>query len=148
MNEIMNIEIGGITLRDVAMSPEKYPDEILAAYIDVSKSMTAQIREAQQIMEANLLKRMDDENATKLVFKNLDGAEMMATRKKGSVKCEAKNADEIMKANGFDPLAIGEYKFSPSWTKAKEARKLGGEMQVVIDDLFKEGRESIMIGEK
>lgn len=149
-NALLTIDFGvqGQTLADVMMNPDNYPDEILAAYVDVTIAMSAQIREARTIIEANLLKRMNDDNATKMMFKGIDGRDLVATRKKGAVKCEAKDADEQVKAHGFDPLMIGDYKFSPSWSKAKEARKLGGDMQIIIDDMFKEGRESITITEK
>lgn len=149
MNDLMQLDFGrGITLQDVTMNPDKYEPEVQAAFFDAVKSVQAQLREAQQILEAHLLKTMTDENATKLIFKSMGGQELVATRKKGAVKCDAKNADEIIKAAGHDPLAIGTYEYKPSWTKAKEHRKLGGDIQVIIDDLFKEGKESISITEK
>lgn len=149
-NALIKIDFGvqGQTLQDVSMNPDKYPVEIVAAYIDAVNMVNQQLREAKIQLEANLLKRMDDDNATKMIFKSIDGRELVATRKKGAVKCDAKDADEIVKAHGFDPLTIGKYEFKPSWSKANEAWKLGGDLQVLIDDLFKEGRESITITEK
>ena len=150
MNDLMQLNFGvqGQTLQDVAMNPGNYPVEILAAYIDATGEVTRQIREAKIMLEANLLKRMESDNATKLMFKSVDGRDLIATRKKGAVKCEVKDADEVVKSHGFDPIQIGDYKFSPSWSKAKEARKLGGDIQLIIDEMFKEQRESITITEK
>jgi hypothetical protein len=150
MNDLLQLNFGatGATLQDVAMKPEAYPAEIKGAYLDVIKAMKSQLREVEQIIEAHLLTEMVHDNATKMVFKSIDGRDMVATRKKGAVKCESKDADEQYKASGFNPLEIGDYKFSPSWTKAKEARKLGGDKQLIIDEMFKESKESITITEK
>jgi len=35
--------------------------------------------------------------------------------------------------------------YKPSWSKAKEARKLGGKKQKVIDEIFAEGKKTIKI---
>ena len=150
MNDLLSIDFGvqGQTLKDVMMNPEKYPVEIQAAYYDAIKAAKAQLREAEQILEEHILKVMADDNATKLIFKGVDGRELVATKKKGAVKCEAKDADKIMKQHGFQEGMIGSYEFKTSWSKAKEARKLGGDIQVIIDDLFKEGKETITIDEK
>jgi hypothetical protein len=149
MNALLSVDFGveGQTLQDVIMNPDKYPIELQAAYMDVVNSMSKQIREAKKILEAHIRKQMADDNATKLLFKSIDGRELWATLKKGSMECEAKNADEIMKEHGFQPTVIGNYEFKPSWTKAKEVRKQGGDIQVVIDDLFKESKESIIISD-
>jgi hypothetical protein len=149
-NALVKIDFGvqGQTLMDVCMNPDSYPEEIVAAYMDAVVSVSQQIREARVMLEANLLKRMNADNATKMMFKSIDGRELVATKKKGAVKCESKDADEIVKSHGFQPGMIGDYKFSPSWSKAREARKLGGDIQVIIDDLFKEQKESITISEK
>ncbi|MFA5423950.1 MAG: hypothetical protein WC374_08850 [Phycisphaerae bacterium] len=144
----INFGIEGQTLQDVAMNPDNYPEEIVAAYMDAVNMVNQQLREAKIQLEANILKRMTNDNATKMIFKSIDGCELVATRKKGAVKCEARDADEVMKQHGFQPGMIGDYKFVPSWSKAKEASKLGGDIQVLIDDMFKEQKESITITEK
>lgn len=150
MNDLLQLNFGatGATLQDVAMNPNAYPAEIRGAYLDVIKAMKSQLREVEQIIEAHLLSEMVHDNATKMVFKSIDGRDMVATRKKGSVQCKEKDADERYKSEGFDPLEIGNYEFKASWTKAKEARKLGGDKQLIIDELFKEQKESIVITEK
>lgn len=150
MKELLSIDFGikGQTLQDVMMNPDKYPPEIIAAYADAVQAVSGQIREARTILEAHLLNKMVEDNATKLIFKSIDGRELIATKKSGQVKCEKKNIDEIFKSAGFDPLTIGNYKFDPSWTKAKEIRKLGGDLQKLIDELFIKGRDSITITEK
>jgi hypothetical protein len=150
MNDLLAIDFGvqGQSLKDVMMHPQEFPDEILAAYIDVTMAMSAQLREAKIIIEANLLKRMETDNATKMNFKSIDGRELVATRKSGAMRCEAKDVDGIMKAHGFQPTVIGNYEFKPSWQKAKEVRKQGGDIQLVIDEIFKAQKESIFISEK
>ncbi len=147
MNDLLSIDFGikGQTLKDVIMRPDNYPVEIVAAYMDAILAVSAQIREARIILEAHLLNKMAVEGATKLLFKSIDGRAMIATRKNGPVKCEIKNADEVIKDAGFDPLIIGNYKFDPSWTKAKEIRKLGGDIQKIVDELFIKKNDTISI---
>ena len=149
MSDLMQFDFGkGITLQEVTMNPEKYDPEVQASFFDAVKAVRAQLREAEMILEAHILDNMNKDNATKLIFKGMDGRELVATRKKGADRCGAKEADEIMKKNGFQPGMIGDYKFSPSWSKAKEARKLGGDIQLIIDEMFKESKETIVISEK
>lgn len=150
MNDLLSVDFGikGQTLQDVIMRPENYPVEIVAAYMDAVLAVSAQIRQARMILEAHLLNKMADDNATKLIFKSITGLEMIATKKSGPIKCETKNADEVIKAAGFDPLTIGNYKFDPSWTKAKEIRKLGGDIQKIIDELFIKKNDTISITQK
>ena len=148
MDALYQVDIAGEQVKKIVEHPDNYPDEMLAVAIDVVNNMARQIREAKLILEAHLVKRMKDENATKMPIIGLQGKEQVATRKKGSFKCDSKDADVIFQNYGFDPTSIGDYVFKPSWTKAKEARKLGGDMQLLIDEFFKEGKESITISDK
>jgi hypothetical protein len=58
-----------------------------------------------------------------------------------------KGGESKYAAAGFSPDEIGGYVFKPSWSKAKEARKLGGDKQLVIDEIFTEGKPSLTIEE-
>jgi len=145
----MNIiqSVNGVNLNDVIERPDAYPEEVLGAAIDVITDMSRQIREAKLRLEMHIIGKMKADNSTKLIFIGNDGNKKLITLKSGPVQCESKDGDMIYKRHGFDPLEIGEYIFKPSWSKAKEARKFGGDKQVVIDDLFKNGKESITISE-
>ena len=146
-NELLNISIGPAELRAICENPSTYPEELLGAALNVVKDMQAQLREAKIHVEGVLLEKMQKENASKLPFIGVDGKNYMATVKSGAVECKDKTADMAYQNAGFDPREIGEYIFKPSWTKAKEARKLGGEKQLLIDELFRAGAPSLDIKE-
>lgn len=136
--------LSGINLKDIIADPNT-PDEVCAAAVTVLDDMARQIREAKTLIAGRLTEHMTSENATKLKFRGPNGDDLVVTLKTGATKCEAKDADERYRQYGFDPLEIGSYKFEPSWSKAKEARKLGGDKQLIIDELFKAGKPSIEI---
>ena len=147
MNNLINVNIGPAELRDICVNPADYPEELLGAALTVVKDMQVQLREARVHVEGVLSERMQKENATKLPFRGADGKDYMATLKSGAVECKDKAAADTYAAAGFKPEEIGEYVFKPSWAKAKEARKLGGEKQLLIDELFKPGAPSLDIKE-
>jgi len=138
--------LSGITLNDVLSDPEA-SDEIVVAAVDVLNDMSRQLRDAKTLLQGRIIERMTKDNATKLPFIASGGVQKVATLKSGSMECKRDDADEFYKQNGFDPLEIGKYIFEPSWTKAKEARKMGGTKQLAIDELFKAGNSSIKIDE-
>lgn len=133
-----------LDIMDIVEHADTLPEEVVAAALQYGRDMAASLREINMRLEGNLITRMKAENATKQIFKNAHGEEMVATLRKGSVKCDTKDADIQYKKFGFDPLEIGEYVFKPSWTKAKEAKKFGGEKSLVIDELFKESKDQIV----
>jgi|GEM_PF-1537982 len=147
MSEMLRVErtIQGLDIDDVICNPSAYEPEIVLAVIDSANDIARQVREVKMRLEGDILIRMKKEGATKWTFKDINGEERRATLKKGPMKCELKEADENYRMFGFDPLEIGEYVFKPSWSKAKEARKVGGEKQQIIDTMFVEGKESIFI---
>lgn len=147
MNELLNVNIGPAQLRAICENPREYPEELLGAAILVVKDMDAQLREARALVEGVLLEKMRGENASKLQFRGLDGNEYRVTVKSGPMECKDKNAADKFMAAGFPAEEIGEFVFKPSWSKAKEARKFGGEKQLIIDELFKAGAPSIDIKE-
>lgn len=147
MNALLNISIGPAELRAICENPREYPEELLGAALTVVKDMQVQLREARVHVEGVLSERMQKENATKLPFRGVDGKDYMATLKSGAVECKNKVAADVYAAAGFDPREIGEYVFKPSWSKAKEARKFGGDKQLLIDELFKPGAPSLDIKE-
>jgi hypothetical protein len=131
-------------IADVIENPRGYPEEMVAATLDMIINLSRVLRESKVRLEGHLISMMKSENATKLKIIAFDKAERMVTLKAGQVKAD-KDADNIYKNNGFDPLEIGEYVFKPSWSKAKEARKLGGPKQTIIDEIFKQDDPSIEI---
>lgn len=147
MNDVLNINIGPELLRAICERPTDYPEELLGAALSVVSDMQAQLREARVHVEGVLIERMQKENATKLAFRGMDGRDYKATVKSGAVTCKDKDAAERYADAGFQPEEIGEYIFKPSWTKAKEARKFGGDKQLIIDELFKQGAASLEIKE-
>ena len=137
MNETKDLELIGIKdeLLDILTNPDCYPEEAVAMCLTTLKSIRSQIYEKIVRLENNLLNRMEEEGATKLYFVDMAGQQKTATLKHGQMKCE-KNVDVEYRANGFDPSEIGEYVFKPIWSKAKEARKVGGLKKKIIDSFF------------
>ena len=131
-------------LEFIAKNVRNLPEEVVCAALEYGKTKASQLREINTLLEGVIVEKMKADNATKMIFKNTSGQEMIATLKTGSVKCDSKDPDIIYQEQGFDPLEIGEYIFKPSWSKAKEARKLGGNKQIVIDNLFKPGKDTII----
>jgi len=130
-------------LEFIAKNVRNLPEEVVCAALEYGKTKASQLREINTLLEGVIVEKMKADNATKMIFKNTSGQEMIATLKTGSVKCDSKDPDIIYQEQGFDPLEIGEYIFKPSWSKAKEARKLGRNKQIVIDNLFKPGKDTI-----
>jgi hypothetical protein len=140
--------------QEIISHPENYPQEMKAAVLDIIKYMEAQIKEAKTIVTGNIIEEMQKENATKILFKGIDGKEKVATLKMPSKKLSSKFKDskvleEYIKKNGFTPEQLGSYEFVPfSWSKMKEIRKLGGEIQALIDELYvEEGKPTLTIGD-
>jgi len=145
--QLQKVKIGKILLIDVIANPDKFPDEVIAASLDKVKSINSQLYEAKKILEGHLINNMEEDSATKLIFKNVKGEEMIATLKSGPMK-SIDGPDIYYKEKGFNPLEIGEYVFKPSWTKAKEARKFGAAKQDAIDVIFHQGEPSIELKKK
>ena len=62
------------------------------------------------------------------------------------INSSIKDIEEYIKKSGLAPEQIGEYKFTPfSWGKCKEIRKMGGSLQLVIDELYQEGTPSLTV---
>jgi hypothetical protein len=137
-------KIKGIDIIDIAMRPDMYPDEAKGMALDEIKKVYNQISQFKMMLEGHIINKMKMENASKLVFIGTDGNEKIMKLKKGSMTPD-KNAENKYKNAGFEPLEIGEFVFKPSWVKAKEARKFGGEKQTIIDEIFQEGKPSLII---
>ena len=141
----------GLSINDILMNMDNFPEEVVAAGLDVLGNMEKQIRDKKQTMNANLIRRLQEENATKLPFIGVDGKEKVLTVKKGSMKLNPgiKNWEEFITQAGFTPDMLGEYKFSPlGWKDIKEIRKQGGNIQLLCDEMYREGQPSIVIEEK
>lgn len=142
MKEIQ-LTIADISIEDIVKHPDNYPDELIGVSIDALKRIKKDIYEAMLILENHLVNKMTEDEATKMMFKDIDGNPQIITIKAGKTECKEKNADLIYKKAGFDPLEIGTFKFKPSWSKAKEARKFGGYKKEIIDQLFVEGKRGL-----
>ncbi len=146
----LETKVQGLTLVDIASNPNAVDEEVLGASLEVIQSMSKQLREFKGNIEANLINRMKQSNATKLMFIDAMGNERTATLKAGKVsQNKAIKKDELegfIKKSDFDPSQLGSYEFVlMPWKEAKEKRKLGDEIQVLIDELFKEGNPTISI---
>ncbi len=148
MNDIAINVIGNLTLNDIGANPNDYPEEVVAAGFDVIREMESKIREYKQNITGCLLRRMGQDNATKLIFLDVKGNKKTLTIKKGAMKLNTaiKNPEEFIRKSGFEPEMLGSYKFVPhSWGEIKEVRKQGGELQVLCDELYKEGQPSLQV---
>ena len=147
MNEL-TVQVQGVTLRDMASNPTQYNDETLAAGIEVIKRIEAQTREMKAAISAVLIGKMQEDNATKLLFLDVDGAERTATLKTPPKEINKKIGDVslFVEQNGFKPEMFGNYEYVPhKWSVIKELRKQGGNVQLVCDELYVDGKPSIDI---
>lgn len=148
MNELQIPIEGNLTLHELGNNPNTYPEEVVAAGLDVIKNMEEQLKNYKQNMTANIIRRMDNDNATKLKFINTKGEEKTLTLKKGSMKLnkDIKDYDKYIEKAGYVPDMLGKMIFQPlPWKKMKEIRKQGGELQVLVDEIYKEGQPSLVI---
>lgn len=146
MNDITNQNVQGINIFEIAKSPAQYPEELKSAALDIVKNnMLKILRDCKTRLELSIINGMTKDEATKLKFIGIDKEEKTLTLQTGKIDCKEKTIDKIYENNGFDPLEIGEYVFKPSWTKAKEARKLGGKKKELIDKYFAEGEKRLTI---
>lgn len=139
------IQIAGIKIRDILQHPGDYPEEIVVVALQQTKDVLSNLSECKKRLEGNLIARMEEDDATNIVFKDINGNDRRAVLKSGKVDCSVKDADIKYSEKGFDPKEIGEWIFKPSWTKAKEAKKLGGLKKAIIEKLFKEGPKGVTI---
>jgi hypothetical protein len=146
MNALAEVKLSQETLKDIAERPGEYPIEMVGAALDVISEMSRQLYEAKTRLSGHILSDMVAENATKMQIVGQDGERKVITLKKGKMDME-RGAESKYAAAGFPLDEIGEYVFKPSWTKAKEQRKLGGVKQLVIDEIFTEGKPSLTIEE-
>jgi hypothetical protein len=149
MNELQTT-IQGMTVHEICVSPDNYPEEVVAAAFDALKEIKSQIREYETSISGNMIRRMREDNATKIPFINVKGEQKYLTLKKGAMKInpDIKNIEEYIQKAHLAPEQIGEYKFTPfAWGKCKELRKMGGDLQVVIDDIYIEGTPSLTVTE-
>jgi len=144
MNALQEIRLSDIDMQDIVERPQDYPIELVGACLDVIIEMSRQVRDAKLRIEGHIIADMTAENATKFDIVGHDGVKKVLTIKSGSMQ-GAKDADMRYREAGFDPSEIGEMVFKPSWSKAKEARKRGGDKQAVIDQIFKAGTSRLEV---
>lgn len=148
MNDVTQITIQNVTLATIGSDPNTYPEEVVCAAMDTIIEMERVLRMYKQNMTANLIGRMRKDNATKIVFISTTGAERIATLKPGTKKLNPaiKDPEEFIRRGNFPPEQFGEYKFVPyGWSVIKEKRKLGGDVQLMCDELYVEGTPGIDI---
>jgi len=136
-----------LDITQIMEQPENFQIEAVATAIDFLTDLERNFRDKNWKLKTYLINQMKLESATKLMIKDVHGIEKIVTLKTGYKKCEDKHADQRYGQAGFDILEIGDYIFKPSWSKAKEARKFGGDKQRIIDNLFQEGNPTLEIKE-
>jgi hypothetical protein len=149
MNELQTT-IQGMTVNEICANPDSYPEEVVAAAFDALNVIKKQIRENEVNLSANMIRRMREDNATKIPFINVKGEQKYLTLKKGAMKVNPtiKDIEAFIIKTGLAPKMLGEHKFVPhSWGKCKELRKMGGDLQVVIDEIYIEGSPSLTVTE-
>lgn len=147
MNDVTLAGLG--SLSEIIDNIDNYPIEVKAVVLDVLRDMNSQIYEKKRFVESKIIQDMQADNATKELFVGSDGIKKIMTLKSGSMKAEMKS-DEVVNLwvkSGFNINELGNFEFKPSWSKAREQRKFGGEKQNLIDKIFKSGISSIEIKE-
>ena len=151
MNVLEKIDVAGVDIKDVLKNIKNYLDnpEIISACLDVLSTMLKQVKEAKMLLEGNIIKKMESDNATKLNFIDTSGNSKNIVLSVQPPKCNLKSTgiEKKIKANGFDPCQLGQYEYKlMNWSVAKELRKQGGEIQILIDDLYvKSDKKSLKI---
>jgi len=149
MNELQTT-IQGMSIQEICTRPDQYPDEVVAAAFDALKEIKSQIRDYEVNISGNMIRRMREDNATKIPFVGVDGERKFLTLKKGAMKVNPaiRNIEEYINQAGLTPEMIGDYKYTLfSWGKLKESRKMGGDLQLIIDEIYIEGTPSLTVTE-
>ena len=147
MNELQTT-IQNVTLQEIGTNPNTYPEEVVAAAFDTIKQFESVLKEYKQNISANMIARMNKDNATKIIFLDTKGNQRTLTLKKGSMKLnpDIKDYDKYIEKAGFVPEMLGKMIFQPfPWKEMKEIRKQGGDIQVLIDEIYKEGTPSLTV---
>lgn len=147
MNELQTT-IQNVTLQEIGTNPNTYPEEVVAAAFETIKQFESVLKEYKQNISANMIARMNKDNATKIIFLDTKGNQRTLTLKKGSMKLnpDIKDYDKYIEKAGFIPESLGKMIFQPfPWKDMKEMRKQGGDIQVLIDEIYKEGTPSLTI---
>lgn len=147
MNELQTT-IQNVTLQEIGTNPNTYPEEVVAAAFDTIKQFESVLKEYKQNISANMIARMNKDNATKIIFLDTKGNQRTLTLKKGSMKLnpDIKDYDKYIEKAGFIPESLGKMIFQPfPWKEMKETRKQGGDIQVLIDEIYKEGTPSLTV---
>ena len=146
MNEL--VTVNNITLKEIGTNPDAYQEEVVCAALDTMQNVERTLKFFKQNIIANIHRRMQQNNATKIIFINEKREKKTATLKAATPKLNPviRNPEEYIRLSGFEPGQLGEYKYTPySWGKIKEIRKLGGELQVLCDELYAPGQPGIDI---
>jgi hypothetical protein len=147
--ELTQQQIDNLSLVDIANNPNNYPEEIICLSIDLISDLERQLKDAKRNITENIIVRMKKNNATKIPFADRTTGELKTLTLKTStpkLNTAIKDYESYIKQNGFEPLDLGEVKFIPyGWSKIKEIRKQGGEIQVLCDELYQEGNPSVEI---
>lgn len=147
MNELQTT-IQNVTLQEIGTNPNTYPEEVVAAAFDTIKQFESVLKEYKQNISANMIARMNKDNATKIIFLDTKGNQRTLTLKKGSMKLnpDIKDYDKYIEKAGFIPESLGKMIFQPfPWKEMKETHKQGGDIQVLIDEIYKEGTPSLTV---
>ena len=147
MNELQTT-IQNVTLQEIGTNPNTYPEEVVAAAFETIKQFESVLKEYKQNISANMIARMNKDNATKIIFLDTKGNQRTLTLKKGSMKLnpDIKDYDKYIEKAGFIPESLGKMIFQPfPWKDMKEIRKQGGELQVLVDEIYKEGNPTLVI---
>ena len=147
MNELQTT-IQNVTLQEIGTNPNTYPEEVVAAAFETIKQFESVLKEYKQNISANMIARMNKDNATKIIFLDTKGNQRTLTLKKGSMKLnpDIKDYDKYIEKAGFIPESLGKMIFQPfPWKDMKEMRKQGGDIQVLIDEIYKEGTPSLTV---
>lgn len=137
MNDLTIPGLG--TISEIVENIDNYPVEVKVVVYDVLEEMTRRIKEKREYVKEKLILEMRKENQTKELFISSDGKKKILSMREGTPVPvnDAKKTVEVWCKHGYLSEDIGEFTFKPSWSKAKEQRKFGGEKQLLIDELFR-----------
>lgn len=134
-------------IEEVFETIDNCPLELKASIYELLVDMTRKLYDRKKFIEMKIISEMQKENATKEIFISRDGS-----KKTIILKTETPKPDKTLLSkwtdSGFNISDLGEFEFRPSWSKAKEQRKFGGDKQKIIDEIFVGNVKKLIIQEE
>jgi len=130
MNGELEIKKEYTNIQNIALNPDEFSLDVCVDTFSYLDTQIEQLSKLKKNLKDNIISRMKKNNATIIPYGN--GEIRLVPGK----IVPTKGLEEEWSAEGFIALEVGDYVFKPSWSKAKEVKKLGGKKSEIIDKYF------------